>query len=625
MGDEKDGISIKAIEYLFSKNQSGWLKETEGVFNSRSESIKMFEKYSSKTNKVDLSGLPLTPEKTFGVGDVIRGILKSQSGKDSGTYPGEFIKLEDGMNLFFNKTTNQLSSLKGIISNFLSKSFQQVTLAFEEQSDLLTEINTKTGLTGKLSEGFRANIIETSVYAAGLEVSFGDLSESMSKILVDSGRFKIMSSETMNKIVLMSKVGFDNMTEAAQSVSEFQKVSMGASDAMEAVNKTVTSSLQLGLNAKVTTKDLTANIGKLNTYGFKDGIEGLRKMVQQAQALKMDLNESFKLAEKVMDPTDALSLSANLQVIGGALGDFNDPIKMMWMATNNVEGLQDALVGSLESLTTFDEKSGTFKIVGADLRRARAMADQFGMSLQEASNLAIQAAQRTSAATDMMSSGLVFDNEEDKEFLTNLAQMKNGKMVIEVPEDLKRKFGSTDIVLEKLTSGQKDDILAMREQFKKLNATDIAEQQVNAIKNIERLVSYLAARGRAEVGNRVYPGVNNAVMEQLNTLKGYKNLIEKGIITSSDELENFIKTMFSAGKNEILNLNQNNKPKALPVPVEPTQKEKPLPPVPTKEVSEKNITVSFNSDATMDTFKRAAYNEWLINSPDAKSYLFNEA
>jgi len=625
MGDEKDGISVKAIEYLFSKNQSGWLKETEGVFNNRNESVKMFEKYSSKANKVDLSGSSSTSEKSFGIGDVIRGILKSQSEKDSGTYTGEFIKLQEVMNLMFDKTSNKFVGLKGVITNLLKKSLEQITLAFEEQSDLLTEINTKTGLTGKLSDGFRTNIMETSVYAAGLEVSFGDLSQSISKILVDSGRFKIMSSETMNNIVLMSKVGFDNMTEAASAVSEFQKVSMGASDAMEAVNKTVTSSLQLGLNAKVTTKDLTANIGKLNTYGFKEGIEGLRKMTQQAQALKMDLNESFKLAEKVMDPTDALSLSANLQVIGGALGDFNDPIKMMWMATNNVEGLQDALVGSLESLTTFDEKSGTFKIVGSDLRRARAMADQFGMSLQDASNLAIQAAQRTSAATDMMSRGLVFDNEEDKEFLTNLAQMKNGKMVIEVPDDLKQKFGPADIALEKLTSTQKDDILAMREQFKKLNATDIAEQQVNSIKNIERLVSYLAARGRAEVGNRAYKTVNNAAMEQLNTLKAYKDMMDKGIINFSEETSDFIKTIFTSGKNEILNLNQNNKPKALPVPVEPTQKEKPLPPVPTKEVSEKNITVSFNSDATMDTFKRAAYNEWLINSPDAKSYLFSEA
>jgi hypothetical protein len=614
-------VTQDAFNYLLNGNKSGFVEETKDVFKNKDEAASMFEKLSGKSDKVDVSST--SSNKSFSFGDIVRGILNSQSEKNYSKYEGEFLKLQDIMDIAFDKTSNKFEGLGGIVSNLLTKSLEQILMVFEQQSDLQTEINTKTGLTGKLSEGFRANIMETSVYGARLNVSFNDISEAMSKILVDSGRFKIMSSETMNNIVLMSKVGFDNMGEAAASISEFQKVSRGASDAMEVVDKTVTSSLQLGLNAKQTTKDLTANIGKLNMFGFKDGVEGLRKMVQQAQALKMDLNASFELASKVMDPTDALSLSANLQVIGGALGDFNDPIKMMWMATNNVEGLQDALVGSLESLTSFNEKSGTFEIVGADLRRAKAMAEQFGMSLQDASNLAIQAAQRTSAATDMMSTGLVFDNEDDKEFLTNLAQMKGGRMVIEVPDNIQRQFGETEIALGEMTETQKTQLLSFREDFKKMSTQDIAEQQVNSIKNIERNLAFIAARARVELGKQGNAFVDALGFDPLKVVaetKGYADRIEKGEIKLSGEIGNIIKTLIPKDDEKA---KAKNNPQSVPTPVQTTPAKQTLPPVETTPaISEKKVTVRFESDATMDTFKRAAQNEWLVNSPDAKSYLY---
>lgn len=528
----------------------------------------------------------------------IQGILSSQSEKLYSKYEGEFIQIEDLLSVGFDKATGKFKSFGDILSGVVKSTVQQINLDFIQQSDLLTEINTKTGLTGRLSKEFRKEITETTINAERLGVSFEEVAGAMSKILVDSGRFKIMSSETMDKVVLMSKVGFDNMTDAAASIAEFQKVSTGASDAMEVIDKTATSSLQLGLNAKVTTKDLVTNIGKLNTYGFKEGVDGLRKMSQQAQSLKLDLNASFKLAEKVMDPTSALSLSANLQVIGGALGDFNDPIKLMWMATNNVEGLQDALVGSLESLTSFDEKSGTFKIVGADLRRARAIADEFGMSLDEASNLAIQAAQRTSAATDLMSRGLVFDDEDDKEFLTNLAQMKGGKMVIEIPGDLQDSLGKQDIALGEMTSVQKNQLLLFREDFKKMSATDIAEEQVNVIKNMNRNLTFLAAKARVGMGK-----LGNDLVERLGfdpikvaaETKEYADKVAKGIIKfqegASDAFDQYLPKNKTNATNNVTPVNAT---------VLPTQSQQALPPVettPPKVTATLNINVDSNGDA----------------------------
>jgi hypothetical protein len=549
----------------------------------------------------------------------IQGILASQSEKLYSKYEGEFVQIEDLLSIGFDKATNKFKSFGEILKGVVKTTVKQINIDFTQQSDLLTEINTKTGLTGRLSKEFRKEITETTVNAERLGISFEEVAGAMSKILVDAGRFKIMSSETMDKVVLMSKVGFDNMTDAAAAVSEFQKVSMGASDAMEVVDKTVTSSLQLGLNAKVTTKDIGTNLAKLNTYGFKEGVDGLRKMVQQAQSLKLDLNESFKLADKVMDPTSALSLSANLQVIGGALGDFNDPIKLMWMATNNVEGLQDALVGSLESLTSFDEKSGTFKIVGADLRRARAMADEFGMSLQDASNLAIQAAQRTSAATDLMSTGLVFEDEDDKEFLTNLAQMKGGKMVIEIPGDLQESLGKQDIALGEMTSDQKNQLLLFREDFKKMSATDIAEEQVNVIKNMNRNLTFLAAKARVgmgKLGNDLVQRMGFDPIKFVAETKEYADKVASGIVKFQDGASEIFDQYLPKNKSNV-----SNNASSVNAPLSPTQSQQSLPPVTTTEKKEIVVNHKFTSDMSSSQIAFAAEVAYNTRNPQKNDYL----
>ena len=153
-------------------------------------------------------------------------------------------------------------------------------------------------------------------------------------------------------------------------------------------------------------------------------------MVQQAQVLKFDLEATFKIAEEVMDPAKAIEMSANLAIVGGAFGDLADPLKMMYDATNDVGALQESLKASVESLVTFDQKSQTFGIFGANLRKARDMSSALGMSLKDVSNLAVQAAQRTEAMSSLRASGMVF-SEDEREFITNLAQMKNGKMANE--------------------------------------------------------------------------------------------------------------------------------------------------------------------------------------------------
>lgn len=432
-----------------------------------------------------------------GVDDILGSQKETHGGK---FYAGEFKSMQETWRLLMDESGGFAGPL-GILKNIGGSIKDSFISYYEQQSDLLTNINENAGLSGEMSKDFREEITKTSVFANRLGISFSEVSEAMSSILEKSGRFRVMNEETMNSIALTSKIAFKNIEDAAASIESFQNISLGASDAMKAVEKTALNSFQLGLNAKKTTESMVINLDKLNQFGFKGGVDGLNRMVQRSIELKTNLNDVFELADKVMDPTKAIELSANLQVIGGALGDFNDPIKMMYMATNDVEGLQDALIGSVEQLTQFNEETGRFEITGANLRRAKAMAEQLGMSYKDLANTAVNAAQRSSALGDMLSSGLIVDKDL-QEFVTNMAQMKNGQMVIEISsKELQEKLGSgTEIALSKMTESQAALLKGYQDEFVKMDdPTEIAVQQVNLVKNLERNVSFIAATMRHEL------------------------------------------------------------------------------------------------------------------------------
>jgi hypothetical protein len=247
-------------------------------------------------------------------------------------------------------------------------------------------------------------------------------------------------------------------------------------------------------------------------------------MVQKANEFRISMDSVYQVAEKVFSPEGALELSANLSVLGGAMGDFADPIKLMYMATNNVEGLQDALIDAAGSLTTYNQEQGRFEITGVNLRKAKAMASELGISYQELAKGAIAASERSAAASALMTSGLVMD-EKEKEFLTNLSQMKDGKMVIEVPKSLMSELGGqTEVILEDLTNAQKTTLLANQQAFEKMSSEDVARGQLSATENIQRDVAFLAATTRGQA------------------VKSFKSAAEAAGITGEDS-QKFVKEM----------------------------------------------------------------------------------
>ena len=307
---------------------------------------------------------------------------------------------------------------------------------------------------------------------------------------------------------------------------------------------------------------MQTSIEKLNSYGFKNGIDGLATMVRKSQEFRTSIEESFKIADKVLNPEGALELTSNLQVLGGAIGDFNDPLKLMYMATNNVEGLQDALIGAAQSLATYNTEQGRFEITGVNLRRAKEMATQLGISYDELAKGAIAAAERSSASIALLRNGLNI-NEKDKEFLTNIAGMEGGQMVIKVPESLRGELGLGEdgkLALADLNEKQKEILLQNQKAFEKLKPDEIAREQLTEIQQISRNISVITQYARVRAvqalgGISTGLGLTGEVKKLREYLNGKVESIstEKPNLNFSKDIEEKTRTIKGKVENYIQN------------------------------------------------------------------------
>ena len=512
--------------------------------------IEFLEKANKKFPKVDSSS------KTSGTstGGVIQSIAGTQSfnsvygnpiGQDL-IDPEKIATIGTQLgSAFFGKSGGFLNGVKESFSVIIDEVLKGGEDILKKEVELRNKLNGQIGIGGELSRQYRNNIIGASDAAKGMAYSMDMLIDASISVTSESGRFFTLSEKSLENMASTSRAFIGDIEKMGPIIRQFEEIGIGADKTLESINEAGKKSLTLGLNTKKTTEDLTKNLGKINEYGFQNGIQGLASMVRKATEFRMSMDEVFKIADKVMSPEGAIDLAANLQVLGGAVGALGDPFQMMYMATNNVEGLQDALIGAAESLTTYNSEQGKFEITGVNLRRAKAMAQELGVSYQELAKGAIAAAERSSAASDLMAAGITVD-EKQQEFITNLAKMgPGGKMVIEIPQSIADKLGikEREKALEDLDQNMVNSILKNQEAFEKMDVKDIAMEQFTETQKMALTITEIAQMLKVSFAE-TYRGYGTKIDEYvkkgnniLESLKGGKTEENKDLYSKVNELK----------------------------------------------------------------------------------------
>jgi len=263
------------------------------------------------------------------------------------------------------------------------------------------------------------SITDASKELAGFALTANDVYKVLQGVSQETGRAFLIPKEALVNATKLEELYNIDM---ANVISEFDKIGVGAIEATETTNRAVATAGRYGATVSKLLPKVQQNIAKINTYGFKNGVDGLTKMVAESQVLGYNFENVMVMADKAFTPEGAIDMAAKLQMIGGAASELLDPFQLMYMAQNDVEGLKDAIVKTAESAVTFNKETGEFGISPGERMRLKAVADATGQDYTNLAETAIKAAKRTQAIGKL--GGIPELSQQDKELIASMADIQ---------------------------------------------------------------------------------------------------------------------------------------------------------------------------------------------------------
>jgi len=377
----------------------------------------------------------------------------------------------------------QLTSLKQAYENFVASITQAKTVvqnvnkSMTEMEGSALALQRSMGGVVMGAEQFRQKLI--SSYHANLDigVSFKDTLESVEGIAAGMGRMVNPSEEVITNMLVLSKstgMAAKDIGGMVTDLVRFGGTQLEATKKIETLSK---SARAAGLNAASFVKNIQSDLKKVSGFGFKSGVDGLSKMVKQAMLLRTTVQAigAQEVQNTALDPEGAIQLAADFQMLGGAVGKLADPFQLMYMAQNDVEGLQKELVNSTKAAMSFNKETGNFDVSTEDMYRLRQQAKLTGANLEDLVNTGREAAKLDYLKEKFDLGGL---DEDTQNLVAGLAEIgEGGKVSIDIPGFKKLEADTADGLKAQLQSADAQKALKDYQDKAAMNERDLAIAQ----------------------------------------------------------------------------------------------------------------------------------------------------
>ena len=305
------------------------------------------------------------------------------------------------------------------------------------------------GLVGDRADMLRQNIYDASTFAATLGVSVDELGRATANFSSEMGLATIPSRQLLEDFAEVAKGTGASVEEIGRFAGTLSKAGIPANQMKSVMQDVVDSSAEMGLNVSAVESGLRENIGLMNRLHFKDGINGLTKMIQVSERFRLNVSEIASLSEKIFRPEGAIELAANLQMMGGEFSRLGDPLTLMYKARNAPEELAESIGKAAAESAIFNKETGKFKMSALEMDRLRQISEATGMSMESL----VEAGKRA-AKESQIAGKLAFNvSEEDKTLLASAAEFnkKTGGFEIKLP-------GGDMVAMKNLTRAQLEAI-----------------------------------------------------------------------------------------------------------------------------------------------------------------------
>lgn len=302
------------------------------------------------------------------------------------------------------------------------------------------------GRTQAAVAGLRKEFVSSIPVITALGGSFQDAFDIQQKVSEAFGTNKILTSELAANLFTAGKALGIASNQMGGVVLDFENAGIQSTIIRDRMQQTANVARVVGANTNAVFTQVQQNLGNLNKFGFKDGVEGLSRMAAKAVSLRTDMFEIFNFADKVFSPEGAIEAVAGFQRMGVAVGDLADPMRLLYLAQEDVEGLYNGLTKMTAQFTYLDKQTGEVKLLSNAKRDLRDIAQITGQSVESLQKNALAMGKLNALGSEFK---IMNVTEEDKLLISNLAEFnkKTGSYTVKISgtEKLVSQLSSKDI------------------------------------------------------------------------------------------------------------------------------------------------------------------------------------
>ena len=353
-----------------------------------------------------------------------------------------------------NDINNRSNSLSDSLNEAL-KPISTLISGFNSMIKYSDDLNKNFTLSRSRIQEMNLAFTESSVEVLKLGGSLSNTVTTITEIADASNRNVIENKKVVAELYASSKIlGLS----AEVLVNNFKDVGYETSQIGPNLEKSITYVQSVGLNARTVMQSVSTNMEQMNRFQFEGGVAGLTKMAAQSSMLRFEMSQTFGFADRMLKPENAINMAAAFQRLGVTAGNLIDPFALMNQSLIDPTGLNNSLARLGEKFVYFSEEAQAFKINPEGVRILKELEDEAGLLPGSLAKSALAAADLDKRLSQVSAAGLKFENEEDKQYLANIAAMgKGGKYEVTLEDGTKKDLQSLNQEeFDKLIKQQKD-------------------------------------------------------------------------------------------------------------------------------------------------------------------------
>ena len=391
-------------------------------------------------------------------------------------------KLYDEKNQYVGSWTTDLSVIKKRMEDTFSSIGDALNPAdlgaFEELDERATSLQNKFGATKGVMEEYKQSIADTIPELIRMGISEETAVTNMATLMESMGSSATLGTEAITEVSAAAKV---SGVEIGKLSANFREVGISIYDVGDQMKEVTDIARAAGVSVAGVSDKVASNLNKMNLYNFDNGVKGLAKMAVTSERLGISMNQVFEFAEQIYNPEGAIEMAAGLQRLGVTASGLLDPLKAMDMAANDPEALQKEIINVTKEFTKYNEANGKFEIMPGSKRRLREIAKEMHIPAEQLASMSIKAADFDMKMKQIEFPSLAAD-QETKEMIAGMAQLKDGKAQINVKNEATGEFELKQV--DQLTAKDIESLKKSQEEDS-MSIEDVQREQLSISQKIE--------------------------------------------------------------------------------------------------------------------------------------------